>query len=81
MRNHPPRKGIDECRRCALFRDCVHLGLLQVVFAPSRVFLLNPWAGRFGLAGTGWSSLGRTVACHHKHYHSLGVHMLPVNSC
>ena len=23
MRNHAPRKGIDACRRCALFRDNV----------------------------------------------------------
>ena len=33
MRNHPPCKGIDACRRCALFRDCVQFcsGLVDLV--------------------------------------------------
>ena len=33
MRNHPPCKGIDECRKCALFRDRVQLrsGLVDLV--------------------------------------------------
>ena len=33
MRNHPPCKGFDECRRCALFRDSVQFcsGLVDLV--------------------------------------------------
>ena len=50
MRNHPPRKGIDECRRCALFRDGAQFcsGLVDLVVCVGRHI---GGGHRFALAG------------------------------
>jgi hypothetical protein len=50
VRNHPPRKGIDECRRCVLFRDSVQFcsGLVELVVG----------VGHHGDGGIGFARAG-----------------------
>ena len=53
VRNHPPRNGFDECRRCALIRDQVRLtdvarspcSLIWQAMFPSVIEYPRQWGG------------------------------------